>query len=134
MRGSARPVGPAGGYATSFSPPKSFGERRKQSARLSRQGKRNALADDFSSEGEPRCPGELHHQVPADQRGIAGNHHRLEVARSRLEEATPPRRLFDEDFPALAKQAEVADAVSTADRRDEAREPLTCRFVVNCVA
>src|SRR5688572_33307815 len=121
MRGSAAPVGAAACYTSRSPPAKSFAKRCNRTACLPRERKRRALAHYFSREGKAGRAGELHHQVLPDQRGFAGNHHRLEVARSRLQEPTPAGRFFYEHFATLAKQAEVTDSVPTADRSHEAR-------------
>src|SRR5688572_8377363 len=134
MRGSAAPVSAAGRYTSRSAPAKSFAKRYNRTADLPRERKRRALSYNLSGEGKPGRAGELHHQVLPDQRGFAGNHHRFEVARARLEKPASARGFFDEHFAALAEQAEITGSISASNRCNETCESIACDLVWNSLA
>ena len=57
---------------------------------LDREGESHSLSDHLAEEGRAGGARELYGHVPPNRGRVAGNHHRLEIARARLKQSTAP--------------------------------------------
>src|SRR6476620_6057829 len=73
-------------------------------ATLNRHRQRCPLSDYLAEESGTGGPRQLDGEILADQREVAGDHHRPEIAGAGLEKSAAPSGFLDQNFTALTEQ------------------------------